>query len=258
MRERLATIAANTFREAVRDRVLYNLVFFALLLVASTPLFSKISIGLERIILINLGLSCITWFGTIIAVFIGTGLVSKEIDKKTLYTTLSRPVRRWEFIFGKYLGLCLTLFVNAAFMTLGFYLAIFYVDGKFTASDVRLLVVIAMILLQFLMITAISLFFSSFSTPLFSALFSFAAFAIGTFVDDLRGFAQILEGWSRYLALGFSYLVPNFALLNAVPQAAHDTPVTASTFFQAAAYALLYSAVALSAAIAVFEKRDFK
>ena len=105
MTSRLSAITLNTFREAVRDRVLYNLVVFVLLLVASAPLFSQISIGMERLIVVNVGLSSISIFGVIIAIFIGIGLVSKEIEKRTLYTILSRPVRRWEFIAGKYLGL---------------------------------------------------------------------------------------------------------------------------------------------------------
>ena len=96
MTSRLSAITLNTFREAVRDRVLYNLILFVLLLVASAPLFSQISIGLERLILVNVGLSSISLFGVIIAIFVGIGLVSKEIEKKTLYTILSRPVRRWE------------------------------------------------------------------------------------------------------------------------------------------------------------------
>jgi len=258
MIDRIRSIAFNTFREAVRDRVLYNIVFFALLLLGATPLFGKISIGLERVILINLGLSCITWFGAVIAIFIGTGLVSKEIDKKTLYTVLSRPVRRWEFILGKYFGLCATLLVNTFFMSIGFYLALLYVTGKFTMADVRLLWALLLIVMQFLAITAISLLFSTFTTPLFSSLFSFAMFAIGTFVDDLRGFAGILEGWSRMIALGFSYLIPNFGLLNVVPQAAHDVAIDWHILWSGILYAAIYSSIALSAAIALFEKRNLK
>ena len=119
MISRLIAITLNTFREAVRDRVLYNLILFVLLLVASAPLFGQISIGMERLILVNVGLSSISLFGVIIAIFLGIGLVSKEIEKKTLYTILSRPVRRWEFIVGKYLGLIMTLVVNTALMTAG-------------------------------------------------------------------------------------------------------------------------------------------
>ena len=95
MINRVSAISFNTFREAVRDRVLYNLIFFALLLVASALLFGQISIGIERIVLINLGLTAVSIFGIVIAIFIGIGLVSKEMDKRTLYTVLARPVRRW-------------------------------------------------------------------------------------------------------------------------------------------------------------------
>ena len=121
MISRLTAITLNTFREAVRDRVLYNLIVFVLILLASAPLFSQISIDIERLMLVNLGLSAISIFGVIIAIFIGIGLVAKEIEKKTLYTILARPVRRWEFVVGKYLGLVLTLVTNAAFMTIGFF-----------------------------------------------------------------------------------------------------------------------------------------
>src|SRR5438876_5944821 len=102
---RLVHIASNTFREAVRDRVLYNLIAFALLMSGAAILVGQISIDIERLVVINLGLTAVSLFGLVIAIFIGIGLVSKEIDRRTLYTVLSRPVRRWEFIVGKFLGL---------------------------------------------------------------------------------------------------------------------------------------------------------
>src|SRR5260370_18352969 len=109
----LSAIPFNTFREARRDRVLYTLILFVLLLVATAPLFGQISIGLDRLILINVGLSAMSLFGIVIAILVGIGLVSKEIDKKTLYTILSRPVRRWEFISGKDFVLVMTLLAYA-------------------------------------------------------------------------------------------------------------------------------------------------
>src|SRR3970040_2425609 len=115
--QRVAAIALNTFREAVRDRVLYNLIVFALILIGTAILFGEISIGIQSLILVNLGLTAITFFGLAIAIFIGIGLVYKEMDKRTLYALLSKPVRRYEFILGKFGGLALTLLVNTAFMT---------------------------------------------------------------------------------------------------------------------------------------------
>ena len=255
---RLWHIAFNTFREAVRDRVLYNLVFFALLMVGSAPLFGQISIGLERIVLVNLGLTAITLFGVVIAIFIGIGLVSKEIDKRTLYTVLSRPVRRWEFICGKYLGLAGTLIVNAFFMSLGLFAAVLYVKRGLSGEDGHILVALYLIVLQFLVITAITLLFSSFSSPLLSALFAFGVFVIGNFVDDLRGFALLAQGFQRWLILGLSYLVPNFGSMNVVSQVAHGQPVAAALIGMNTLYACLYVFASLSGAVLIFERRNLK
>ncbi len=258
MTSRLSAITLNTFREAVRDRVLYNLILFVLLLVASAPLFGQISIGLERLILVNVGLSSISFFGVVIAIFIGTGLVSKEIEKKTLYTILSRPARRWEFIVGKYFGLLLTLIVNAALMTLGFYIALFITAHKLAPGDAGLLVAIYFTILEFVIITAITLLFSSFSTPIFSAIFAFALFVIGTFGEDLHNFAAMAHGATKWVATAAAYAVPNFASLNVISQAAHDQTISGSLILFNTLYALLYSAAVTAGAVLIFERRNLK
>src|SRR6059058_3426990 len=132
MNSRIGYIAANTFREAVRDSVLYNLIAFALLLSGAAILVGQISIDIERLVVINLGLTAVSLFGIVISIFIGIGLVSKEIEKRTLYTVLSRPVRRWEFILGKFFGLAATLAVNTFFMAVGFFAALLYIAHKFS------------------------------------------------------------------------------------------------------------------------------
>ncbi|HLJ86859.1 MAG TPA: ABC transporter permease subunit [Candidatus Angelobacter sp.] len=258
MTSRLSAIVFNTFREAVRDRVLYNLILFVLLLVASAPLFGEISIGLERAILVNVGLSSISLFGIIIAIFIGIGLVSKEIEKKTLYTILSRPVRRWEFITGKYLGLILTLTVNAALMTAGFYVALLLAEHGWKSGDGTLFTAIYFIILQFFVITAITLLFSSFSTPIFSAIFAFALFAIGTFAEDLRNFASLVHGPAGWLATAAAYLVPNFSALNVISQVAYGQAIDGKVVLFNSIYAVLYSATSIVAAILIFERRNLK
>src|SRR5436190_8724870 len=143
-------IAWNTFREAVRDRILYNLVFFALLMISAAVLVGQISIGIERLIIINLGLTAISLFGVVMAIFLGVGLIHKEIERKTLYTMLSKPVRRWEFIAGKYFGLSLTLAVNTLFMTLGLAVALWYVERALRPADGAILVGVLFVLLQLL------------------------------------------------------------------------------------------------------------
>src|SRR5438876_4768139 len=149
MNSRILHIAANTFREAVRDRVLYNLIAFALLLSGAAIFVGQISIEIERLVVINLGLTAVSLFGVVIAIFIGIGLVSKEIDKRTLYTVLSRPVRRWEFIVGKFMGLAGTLVMNTFFMAVGFFAALFYVVRHFERADASLLVALYFIVLEF-------------------------------------------------------------------------------------------------------------
>src|ERR1700745_4141328 len=135
MNTRVYHIATNTFREAVRDRVLYNLIAFAVRLSGAAILVGQISIEIERLVVVNLGLTAVSLFGIVIAIFIGIGLVSKEIEKRTLYTVLSRPVRRWEFIVGKFFGLAGTLFVNTFFMSIGVFGALLYVSHKLTRPD---------------------------------------------------------------------------------------------------------------------------
>jgi Cu-processing system permease protein len=258
MSTRLGLIAANTFREAVRDRVLYNLVFFALLMVGSAPLFGVISIGVEKNFMVNLGLAAIVLFGVVIAIFVGTGLVAKEIEKRTLYTLLARPVARCEFLTGKYLGLAATLGVNTAAMAVGFFAAVAYVGRGLTAADANLLAALYLIGLQLLVITAVALLFSSFSTPIFSAAFTFAIFVIGNFVDDMRGFAGLTAGPEGWLIRGLSYLVPNFGAMNVVGLVAHGQAVPPGLLLADTANALCYTVAALAAAILIFERRDLK
>src|SRR6476469_10639304 len=258
MISRLSAITLNTFREAVRDRVLYNLVLFVLLLVASAPLFSQISIGLEKLMLVNVGLSSISLFGVIIAIFVGIGLVSKEIEKKTLYTILSRPVRRWEFIVGKCCGLLATLVTNTALMTVGFYIALLATAHSLHRSDANILVAIYFIVLQLMIMVAITLLFSTFSSPIFSAIFAFALFVIGTFGNDLRNFAAMSKGATKWLAMGAAYVMPNFASLNVISQVAHNQTVGGRLVLFNTMYALLYSIAVTAAAVLIFERRNLK
>jgi ABC-type transport system involved in multi-copper enzyme maturation permease subunit len=258
MNSRILHIATNTFREAVRDRVLYNLIAFALLMSAAAVLVGQISIQIERLVVINLGLTAVSLFGLVIAILIGIGLVSKEIDKRTLYTVLSRPVRRWEFIAGKFFGLTGTLIVNTLFMAAGVFSALAYVSHGFTASDAWILVALYFIVLEFVLITALALFFSSFSTPIFSAVFAFWLFVIGSFAGDLRNFAAMTHGVTRWLATAGAYLVPNFSDLNVISQVAHGEAVPARLIVLNTAYVLVYASAVLSAAVLIFERRNLK
>jgi ABC-type transport system involved in multi-copper enzyme maturation permease subunit len=258
MNARIGYIATNTFREAVRDRVLYNLIAFVLLLSGAAIFVGQISIEIEKLVVINLGLTAVSLFGVVIAIFIGIGLVSKEIEKRTLYTVLSRPVRRWEFIVGKFFGLTGTLVVNAFFMAIGVFAALLYVAHKFVGSDAQILIALYFIVLQFVIICALALLFSSFSSPLLSAVFTFALFVIGSFAEDLRGFAGMTHGLTRWLATGAAYLVPNLSALNVITSVAHGEAVPSQLIVNNTLYALTYAAMAICGAILIFERRNLK
>jgi ABC-type transport system involved in multi-copper enzyme maturation permease subunit len=258
MSSRIFHIASNTFREAVRDRVLYNLIAFALLLTGAAVLVGQISIDIEHLVVVNLGLTAVSLFGLVIAIFIGIGLVSKEIDKRTLYTVLSRPVRRWEFIAGKFFGLSGTLVVNTFFMAIGVFAALLYVSHPLQGADAWIVVALYFIVLQFILITALALFFSSFSSPLLAAVFTFSLYVIGTFAEDLRGFAAMTHGITRWLATAAAYTVPNFSALNVITRVAHGEGVATNLIIYNTAYALVYAIMVVAGAILIFERRSLK
>lgn len=258
MNPRIYHIATNTFREAVRDRVLYNLIAFALLLSGAAVLVGQISIDIERLVVINLGLSAVSLFGLVIAILIGIGLVSKEMDKRTLYTVLSRPVERWEFLAGKFFGLTGTLVVNTLCMAIGVFGALAYVSHRLQPSDASILVALYFIVLEFVLITSLALLFSSFSSPLLSALFTFSLFVIGSFSQDLRGFAAMMPGVTGWMAKAVSYVVPNFYALNVISQVAHGQAIAGRVILLNTAYALIYATAVLSGAALIFERRNLK
>ncbi|HEV2348384.1 MAG TPA: ABC transporter permease [Terriglobia bacterium] len=256
---RVAAIALHTFKEAVRDKVLYNLVVFALLLIGAAILFSSISVGIQQIIVVDLGLSSISVFGLIMAIFIGIGLVSKEIERHTIYHILSKPVRRVEFIVGKYLGLVLTLAINTAIMTVGFYLAIYYQKRSLGAEDLAPLSAIYFILLQLAIVVGLAIFFSCISTPVLSAVFTFCVYIIGHFLSEMRWLgttlhSRVAKGATEVLY----YLLPNLSDFDFITRTAHGEKISASLMVSNSLYALLYVTVLISASILIFEEREFK
>jgi ABC-type transport system involved in multi-copper enzyme maturation permease subunit len=252
-------VAINTFREAVRDRVLYNLVFFALLMIGAAILVGQISIGIERLVIVNLGLSAISIFGLVMAIFIGVGLVYKEIEKRTLYSLLAKPIRRWEFLVGKYAGLVLTLVINTVFMALGLAVALFYVGRPLVRSDGSILIAIYFILLALALVTAIALFFSCFSSPMLSTLFTLGIYVTGIFATDIRGVGELTKSSALKAATTVVYyLVPNFHNFNSIAAAAHGESIPFSLVWQNTLYALTYIVLLLLASSAIFSRRNLK
>lgn len=253
------TVATNTFREAVRDRVLYNLVFFALLMIGASILVGQISIGIEQTVIVSLGLTATSVIGLMIAIFIGVGLVSKEMDKRTLYALLAKPVERWQFLIGKFIGLVMTLAVNTAVMAVGLYAVLWSVKHPLEHNDAYVLVAVYLILLKLAIIVALALLFSCITSPFLAILFTFGIYIAGVFAHDLRTVQAVnLSDASMQLMRGISYLLPNFENFNVMGAVAHGQAVAWPLVWQATLYAVLYCAIVLAAASAVFSRRNLK
>lgn len=259
MIKQIFAIARNTFREAVRDRVLYNLVAFAVIMIGSALLFGQISLGIHKIIVINIGLSSISIFGLLIAIFIGIGSVHKEIDKRSLYSVLSKPIRRWQFVLGKFAGLNLTLLVNTAVMTAGLWAALYYLLRAFQAEDVFIWAAIYFIVLELTLVSALCVFFSSFTTPVLAALFTFLLYFTGAFSPDLKMLAEMSESAPlRLLLTGIYYLLPNFSNFHVSAWVSNGQPIAFSLIVNNSLYALCYCSFLLIASAAMFTRRDLK
>ena len=256
---RIAAIARNAFREAVRDRVLYNLVLFVLLLTGASVFIGELSGGQERKVIVDLGLSAMLLFGVFIAIFVGVGLVYKEIERRTIYAVFSKPVGRGEFLVGKYLGLCLTLLVNVLVMAVGVSLALLYVSHGWDPLIPKIWPAVLLIYMELMLLTATALLFSSFSSPALSALLTFMVFIIGHFSADLKSLANSLGGsGARWLFTGLYYLLPNLSNYSFITPAAHGRAPAPGFLFATALYAFVYITVILAAATLIFSRRNFK
>ncbi len=259
MLSRIFPIARNAFREAIRDRVLYNLLIFVLLLIASTIFLGELSAGAEAKITIDLGLSAMLLFGVLIAIFVGVGLVFKEIERRTLYAILSKPVSRAEFAIGKYLGLCLTLLVNVLIMAGGLSLALLYIKRGWDPSIVRLWPAALLIYVELTIVTAVAMLFSSFSSPALSSLLTLFIFIIGHFSGDLKTLSHTSAAApARWLFSVLYYLLPNLANYNQISLASHGLLPGRRGVLLSVSYGLIYIIVLLSTTILIFNRRNLK
>jgi ABC-type transport system involved in multi-copper enzyme maturation permease subunit len=265
----IRAVALNTFREAVRDRVFYNLLLFAVLLVGASLIIGQLAAGQDVKIIKDLGLAAAQLFGVGIAIFIGIQLVAREVERRSVHATLSKPVGRPVFLLGKYLGLLLTLAVNIAVMTIALY-AVLITYGKLTppsvqaawaapAVDPRLLTALALIYVELAVVTAIALLFSTYSSALLATTFTTAIWVAGHFVQDLRTMDEVgATGATTWVTWAVSWVLPNLALFNVKAEVVHGIAVPAGQVLATVGYGVAYSAAALLLAIAIFQQRDLK
>lgn len=254
--QKLKAIAVNTFRETVRDKILYNLVFFALLLIALSYLLRTLDILQEAKIIVDISLASISLFGVFIAIFVGVGLVYKEINRRTIFAIVAKPISRPQFLVAKYLGLILTILVNVSVMTAGMYLVLLFTER---GLDLSLLKAVLLTCVELMVVTAIALFFSTFTTSTLSAIFTLAVFIIGSLSQELRLLAEKTGSEALRLLLELLYYgLPNLGNFNLRAEAVHHVPVPVHSLVAPLAYGATYVLLTLGLSCLIFWRRDFK
>ncbi len=259
--KKILAIARNTFREAVRNKILYSLLFFAIIIIVSALALGNLSLHEEVRMTRDIGLAGVDLFGVLIAVFVGVNLLYKELELKTVYTILPKPLHRWQFVLGKWLGMLITLGVQMAIM--GVVLA-----GTLAAQgagfDVAMVKALWLLYVNVVVVTSIAVLFSAFSSPFLSGFFALGCFVVGRAVPDIREIAAQLHGAPRALLEGGAALLPNMhlfypsgAIIGAEVVSVHGHFVGADYLAWTTAYGVAYSAVVLMAAMLIFWKRDF-
>ena len=264
---RIIALALNTFREAIRNRVLYVLLLFAVALIVSALALGQLSLHEEERVSRDVGLAGIALFGAIIGVFIGVNLVYKEIDKKTVFALIPKPIHRWEFILGKYVGIVLTLAVLVAIMSAMLFLVL-ALQGLATSAVNDVMPIVRAIWLLFMqqaVIVAVAVLFSSFTTPILSGLFTLGVVVVGRSTPELREvIGRIGSTVARALFGGLLRIFPDLnifyvsgALIDGQRVSVHGAYVDWSYVASASAYGVAYAGCALVLAMIVFSRRDF-
>jgi Cu-processing system permease protein len=255
----VALIARNTFRESVRDRVLYNLIFFALLMIASSLFIGELAIGGEQKIIVDFGLSFMRFFGVLIAIFIGIQLVYKEMERRTIFALLARPVSRSEVIVGKFAGLSLTLAVNSAVLLGGLILTLVYLQGGVSPLIGPVAAAAYLIYLELIVVTAVALLLSTLSSPALTALVTFLVYIAGHFTPDFKVMAASTPSLALTVILNvLYYALPNLTNFNKIASASYGDPVQPLYLLQTTLYAIVYCGVLISLATFAFARKDFK
>lgn len=265
---RIIVIAYNTFLEAVRDRILYSLLIFAVLMILGTIIISSISAEQYNKITKDLGLTTISIIGILISMFLGMNVVYKEIDKKTVYNLFSKPLRRFEFILGKYFGISLTLLVITFGMSLILFILVYYVENRYKGLIefhyggqyyIEFVYALYCTYLELLIVIAVGLVFSSFTTPIMTVMFVLLVFIIGRFSSDIKLFAEHIKNPVVGYITDIIYIfVPHLDQLNLRSEAVYGGDISLNLIANLTGYTLLYCSSIIILAIVIFHKKEFK
>lgn len=253
---RIHALATNTFREAIRNKLLYTLLGFGVVMIASGVVLSSLSYVEVDEILQDMGMGAIRFFSAGIAIFVGIGLIHNEVDRRTIFTILSKPVSRTEFLVGKWAGLTVTVWIQLALMGVAFAIVSALAGAPLTGAHALAIVLVG---LELMVLVAIATLFSSFTTPMLAAFFAIGLWLIGHLTRDLYALGQQSELEGVTAMAGFVHAVmPDLEVFNKTLEAVHGLPVPLEEVGLAAVYAAGYSICTLFLAALIFARRDFK
>jgi hypothetical protein len=249
-------IATNTVRESVRSKLLYGLLFFAVLIIGSGAVVATLSYVESDRILQDVGMGAVRLFGVAIAILVGINLIHREVERRTVYTILSKPLSRGEFLVGKFLGLTLTIWLQMAIMGVAFVAVSLATGAPLGAQH---LAFFALAAVELALVVAIATFFSAFTTPVLAAFFTAGVWGVGHLSRELRDLGAGSHSPSlEWVTWGLHRVLPDLDSFNLASQAAHLLPLTVSDWLLPTLYGAGYLTLVLFAAVAVFERRDLR
>lgn len=249
-------VAYNTYKESVRDKILYVILLFSVFMTGASFFLSALSLGQNNKIVVDLGLASINIFGVLITLFVGTSLLYKEVDKKTIYLLLTKPLRRSDFILGKHLGLSITLFVVLTMMTIFFY-GIVFITGAPILIEYLWAILLSYIELTVLIAVAIA--FSTIASPIMSSIYTLCIYIIGHFSNDLVNFGKMTQNETVILLTkAVYYILPDLEKFNVKNLVVYSADkINYDLITGSIGYGLLYTFMLLSLAVLSFELKDF-
>ena len=253
---RIRAVALNTFREAVRDRIFTSILFFAGAFILASLALQEVTIGDQAKVVRSVGQGSIDLFGAIVAMFLGVSIVWKELDKRTIYTILSKPLPRWQFIVGKYAGLLVTIAAELLILGLVYVLLLTVMQGF---PPGVFFVSMGTLFFELMLLTAWATLFSASSSPTTATAFTLSVFVIGHLADDIWLYGSQAESeFAQWIARGLYWVLPNFEVFSIRTEAVHELPIPWAQVGGSVAYGLAYSAAVLCVAVFVFQRRDVK
>lgn len=250
----ILSIAKNTFKESARNKISIVILLLAIACILLTKAVAYVSPETEEKMVVDFGISAITFFGVVMAIFNGSSLIYKELEKRTIYTVVSKPIHRFEFVIGKFTGLFFSISLNLMMMT-----AIFTIYCWLMKIPLSLtfFIAIAFIFLQICMIIGISMVFSLLSSPLLSATFSLMFYIFGYWLEGLKDLIVLIENKSGQIVVEWVYkTLPKLFYLDFKYQASHGFTISNLELIFAAIYGITYVCVFLLLSTLILNKKE--